>query len=131
MSGYLGGVIVILCLNVILAYAIFLPVATGQLNLGGAAFEAVGAYTAGYISANFNLPIAVVLLASALVSGLISFFFALSILRTQRVYLVLATFAFAEFVGGIIVNVEALGGSLGMTVPVHIGGSVVICPSPL
>jgi branched-chain amino acid transport system permease protein len=126
MSGYLGGVVVILCLNVILAYAVFLPVATGQLNLGGAAFQAVGAYSAGYLSANLDLPIPVILLASALMSGLISFVFALSILRTKRVYLVLATFAFAEFVGGVIINVDALGGSVGMTVPAHISGIVVI-----
>ena len=32
MSGYVGGVLVILCINVILAYAVFLPVAAGQLN---------------------------------------------------------------------------------------------------
>jgi branched-chain amino acid transport system permease protein len=126
MSGYLGGLIVILCLNIILAYAIFLPVATGQLNLGGAAFQAVGAYSAAYISTNLDLPVSVVLLAAAFVGGLISFFFALSILRTRRVYLVLATFAFAEFLGGVIVNVDALGGSIGMTVPVHVSGLLVV-----
>ena len=54
MSGYLGGVIVILSINIILAYAIFLPVASGQLNLGGAAFQAVGAYAAGFLATSYE-----------------------------------------------------------------------------
>jgi branched-chain amino acid transport system permease protein len=33
MSGYLEGVLVLLAINVVYAYAAFLPVAAGQLNL--------------------------------------------------------------------------------------------------
>jgi branched-chain amino acid transport system permease protein len=63
--------------------------------------------------------------AACIASGLIAFFFSLSILRTKSVYLVLATFAFAEFVSGVIVNVPALGGSMGLPVPPHLGSTVV------
>ena len=38
MSGYMAGIISILAINVIFAYGIFLSVASGQLNLGGAGF---------------------------------------------------------------------------------------------
>lgn len=126
MSGYLEGMAVILALNVILAYAVFLPVATGQLNLGGAAFQAVGAYATGYLSASLGWPIPVMLLVSGVVSGAIAFVLALSILRTKGVYLVLATFAFAQFAGGVIINVDALGGALGMNVPDHLDGPVIL-----
>lgn len=126
MSGYLGGVLVILCINVVLAYAVFLPVAAGQLNLGGAAFQAVGAYATGYLATNYGLPVPLVFAASGIASGLIAFVFALSILRTRSVYLVLATFAFSEFVSGVIVNVPALGGSMGLPVPPHLGSTVVV-----
>ncbi len=125
MTGYLGGMLVILSLNIILAYAVFLPVATGQLNLGGAAFQAVGAYTAGILSAEYDAPVIVSLFAGAAVSGVISFVLALSILRTKGVYLVLATFAFAQFVSGVIINVDLLGGALGMNVPDHIDGPII------
>jgi branched-chain amino acid transport system permease protein len=125
MSGYLGGMVVILSLNIILAYAVFLPVATGQLNLGGAAFQAVGAYTAGFFSAQLEAPLTVTLLAAAAASGLISFFLALSILRTKGVYLVLATFAFAQFAGGVIINVDVLGGAMGLNVPDHVNGGMI------
>ena len=39
MSGYLESVLVLLAINTILAYAAFLPMVAGQLNLGVAAFE--------------------------------------------------------------------------------------------
>lgn len=126
MSGYLGGLFVILALNVLLAYAVFLPVATGQLNLGGAAFQAVGAYTAGYMSVTYNTSVGQALVLSALVAGFIAFLLSLLILRTKSVYLVLATFAFAEFVSGLIVNIDALGGSMGLSVPAHVEGTQVI-----
>lgn len=126
MSGYLGGVIVILSLNVILAYAIFLPVASGQLNLGGAAFQAVGAYTAGLLSTSYDLPVGPSLALSVVAGGVVALFFSLIILRTKSVYLVLATFAFSEFVSGVIVNVDALGGSMGLSVSAHISGDIVL-----
>ena len=40
MSGYLEGVMVLLAVNAVFAYAGFLPLAAGQLNLGLAGFAA-------------------------------------------------------------------------------------------
>ena len=50
MSGYLEGVLVLLAINVVYAYAAFLPIAAGQLNLGVAGFAAVGGYASAYLS---------------------------------------------------------------------------------
>jgi branched-chain amino acid transport system permease protein len=126
MSGYWAGILSILAINVILAYAVFMPVATGQLNLGGAGFQAVGAYTAGYLSVNYQLPIPVTLALAVVATGVVSFLLAFPILRTRGVYLVLATFAFAEMVGGIILNSERLGGPMGLSVPAFIDYQVPI-----
>ena len=120
MSGYLAGIIAILSINIIFAYGIFLAVASGQLNLGGAGFQAVGAYAAGLLSASLGLPVALTLLAGAVVAGLVGVALAFPILRTRGVYLVLATFAFAEVVAGIILNTDALGGAMGMSVPGYV-----------
>ena len=46
MSGYLEGVLVLLAINVVYAYAAFLPIAAGQLNLG----------VAGYLTKPFRVP---------------------------------------------------------------------------
>lgn len=43
MSGYQLGVLVLLSFNVIAAYAVYLPLAAGQLNLGIAGFMVIGA----------------------------------------------------------------------------------------
>ena len=52
MSGYVEGVLVLLAINVVLAYAAFLPMAAGQLNLGVAGFAAIGGYMSAFISNN-------------------------------------------------------------------------------
>ena len=104
MSGYWAGILSILSINIIFAYGIFLPVATGQLNLGGAGFQALGAYAVAYLATTMGLPIAVNIVVAMVVTGGIAFLIAFPILRTRGVYLVLATFAFAEVVAGLILN---------------------------
>ena len=58
MSGYVEGILVLLAINVVLAYGAFLPIAAGQLNLGVAGFAAIGGYASAYVSntlvARFN-----------------------------------------------------------------------------
>ncbi len=132
MSGYWAGILSILAINIVFAYGIYLSVATGQLNLGGAGFQAVGAYAAAYLSEGFGLPVYVTIAASAAAAGIIGAVMAFPILRTRGVYLVLATFAFAEVVAGTILNSETLGGPTGMSVPdfidwqVPVGAAVLV-----
>ncbi len=131
MSGYMEGILAILAINIVFAYGIYLSVATGQLNLGGAGFQALGAYAAGYLSAELMAPIPVTLLASAVVAGLFGVAIAFPILRTKGVYLVLATFAFAEVVAGAILNSQTLGGPMGISVPGYIEWQVPVIASVL
>ena len=74
MSGYLSGVLAILGINIIFAYSIYVTAATGQLNLGGAGFQAIGAYTCALLSNEIGLPIFLTLIFSAVLGGMISFF---------------------------------------------------------
>jgi branched-chain amino acid transport system permease protein len=126
MSGYSTGILTLLSINIVFAYGIYLAVATGQLNLGGAGFQALGAYAAAWLSAEQGLPVAVTLAASAVVAGLIGLVFAFPILRLKGVYLVLGTFAFAEVVAGAILNSEMLGGAMGLPVPEYIDWQVPV-----
>ena len=52
MSGYAEGILILLAINVVYAYAAFLPMAAGQLNLGVAGFAAIGGYVSAYLSNN-------------------------------------------------------------------------------
>lgn len=130
MSGYWAGILGILCINIIFAYSVFLPAASGQLNLGGAGFMAIGAYSAAYLSTAMGLSMWITVPAAALVTAVVSFIIAFPILRTRGVYMVLATFAFAEVVGGIILNLEVVGGAVGYEVA-DFGGLAVLVPAAI
>ncbi|MFP6710137.1 MAG: branched-chain amino acid ABC transporter permease [Rhodospirillales bacterium] len=122
MSAYLTGLIVILCLNIIIAYSVFLPAAAGQLNLGAAGFMIIGAYMDAYLNSaddGLGLPMLLSVPAAALFTALIGFLVSFPILRTRGIYMILATFAFAEIVAGIVLNLEVVGGASGFPVSSH------------
>ena len=56
MSGYLSGTLAILCINLIFAYGIFVTAAAGQINLGGAGFQAIGAYATAWLASQPGVP---------------------------------------------------------------------------
>ncbi|MEL6233798.1 MAG: branched-chain amino acid ABC transporter permease [Pseudomonadota bacterium] len=116
----MSGLLVILAINVIFAYGIFVTAAAGQLNLGGAGFQAIGAYCCAMIAERAGLPIWATITLATLAGGAVGFLIAFPILRTRGVYMVLATFAFAEMVAGIILNSETLGGAMGLPISGYI-----------
>jgi len=126
MSGYLSGLIGILGINIIFAYSIYVTAATGQLNLGGAGFQAIGAYSCAVVSEMFGLSIPFLLLLSTIIGATVGFLVAFPILRTRGVYMVLATFAFAEIVAGVILNSDSLGGPTGLVLSDYIETDVII-----
>ena len=126
MSGYMSGLIAILGINVIFAYGIYVTAAAGQLNLGGAGFQAIGAYACALLSATYGFSIFWTLVFSTLVGAAIGFMIAFPILRTRGVYMVLATFAFAEVVVGIILNSELLGGSMGLVISDYVEWQTIL-----
>lgn len=122
MSAYMTGMVAILCLNIIIAYSVFLPAASGQLNLGAAGFMIIGAYSDAYLNSiddGLGLPILLTIPLAALITGLVGFLVSFPILRTRGVYMILATFAFAEIVAGIVLNMEVVGGAAGFPVSTH------------
>ncbi len=125
MSGYWSGILAILCINVIFAYAVFIPAAAGQLNLGGAGFMAIGGYLAAYLNTAQGVPIWFTIPIAAALTGLVGFLISFPILRTRGIYMVLATFAFAEIVAGIIINMEVVGGTAGFEVNDYAGLNVI------
>ena len=121
MSGYLSGVLAQLAINIVIAYSVFLPAAAGLLNLGAAGFVLIGGYVAGALTSKLGVPLLVAIPLAGLAAGVIAFIVSFPILRTRGVYMVLATFAFAEIVGGILLNIPALGGAAGLSVIAYAG----------
>jgi branched-chain amino acid transport system permease protein len=126
MSGYLSGLMAMLAINIIVAYSVFIPGSAGLLNLGAAGFVLVGAYTAGALTSLYELPLAPAIVLGSVMAGLVAFLISFPILRTRGIYMVLATFAFAEVVGGVLLNIPALGGAAGLSVMAYAGLPVVV-----
>lgn len=116
MSGYFEGVLVLLAVNVVFAYAAFLPLAAGQLNLGLAGFAAIGAYAAAYASNNLGFAPVLAIVFGGLVAGMVAVAVAVPVLRTRGIYLALATFAVGQVVQATILNLEIVGGAAGYPV---------------
>ncbi|MEX0346346.1 MAG: branched-chain amino acid ABC transporter permease [Rhizobiaceae bacterium] len=131
MSGYVAGLLSILGINIIFAYGIYVTAASGQLNLGGAGFQAIGAYAAAVLSSLYGFPVWASILFAITLGSVIGFIIAFPILRTRGVYMVLATFAFAEVVAGIIINSEFLGGAVGLTVSDYVEVGAIIASTVL
>lgn len=131
MSGYLTGIVSILGINVIFAYGIYVTAASGQLNLGGAGFQAIGAYGCAILSSVYGFSVWTSILIAMAIGGAIGFVIAFPILRTRGVYMVLATFAFAEVVAGIIINSEFLGGAVGLPLSDYVEVNVIIAATLL
>jgi branched-chain amino acid transport system permease protein len=126
MSGYLSGVLAILCINLIFAYGIFVPTAAGQINLGGAGFQAIGAYGTAWLSSVAGWPVWATIPLATLIAALIGFLISFPVLRVRGVYMVLATFAFGEVVSGFLLRSDFFGGAIGMVVPAHVELPLII-----
>jgi branched-chain amino acid transport system permease protein len=116
MSGYGEGVLVLLAINVVYAYAAFLPMAAGQLNLGVAGFAAIGGYVSASISNNTPVAVVLAIPLGGLAAGAVAFVIAVPVLRTRGIYLALATFAVGQIVQASILNLEVVGGAAGYPV---------------
>jgi branched-chain amino acid transport system permease protein len=116
MSGYAEGLLVLLAINIVFAYAAFLPLAAGQLNLGLAGFAAIGAYASGYLSNTYDLAPAAAIPIGGFLAGLIALAVAAPVFRTRGIYLALATFAVGQIVKALILNLEFIGGAAGYPV---------------
>ena len=73
MSGYLSGTLAILFINLIFAYGIFVTAAAGQINLGGAGFQAIGAYATAWLTTQSGVPMWFTISAATLITALVGF----------------------------------------------------------
>lgn len=121
MSGYTAAILTLLAINIIAAYAAWLPLAAGQVNLGTAGFMAIGAYSSAVLSNEFEWSLPMAIAAGAVCAGGLAMAIGGPVLRTRGLYLALATLAFNEVVRGILINLDVVGGAAGYPVIGHLG----------
>ena len=86
---------------------------TGYVNFGSAGFFAVGVYTAVALNKAFDPPLVVMMLAAALIGGLIGLGTGYLTLRLRGVYFAIATLAMAIVLETVANNWPYVGGASG------------------
>ena len=101
--------------NGILALSMYVVLAVGQLSLGQAAFMGLGAYSSALMTMNLKWPFLLVLPASVVVPVLFALAIGVPTLRLSGVYLAIATIGLGEVLRAVYLNVDSLGGALGLS----------------
>jgi branched-chain amino acid transport system permease protein len=116
MNAYVSGLVAQVGLNTILAYSVYVILATGQLSLGNAGFMAIGAYTVAFLTVDRHVGLAPALLAGGLAAGLVGVIVVgFPSLRLRGIFLALATLGFGEIVRTFFVNFQPTGGAQGFS----------------
>lgn len=86
---------------------------TGYVNFGSAGFFALGAYSSVFLHKLYPMPIPVLIVAAAIVPGLVGLGMGYLTLRLRGAYFAIATLAMAVVLETLIVNWSYVGGSRG------------------
>jgi branched-chain amino acid transport system permease protein len=119
MSGYWLQILAILAVNIVAAYAAYMPLACGQLNLGIAGFMAIGAYASAVVSGQ-GWPLTISIASGTVAAGAAALAISYPVLRARGIYLTIATLAFSELVVAVLLNLNSVGAASGLVVKAHI-----------
>ena len=121
----LGGINAIMALSVNIVCGI-----TGQLSLGQAGFEAIGAYAVILLTQNLGIPLPVSMILAALIAAFFGFLIGFPTLKLEGDYLAIVTLAFGEIIRVVLVNVkEITGGPNGKQFPTILSTDLVWGPA--
>jgi len=86
---------------------------TGYVNFGSAAFFALGAYASVFLHKVYPLPIPVLIVVSAIISGIVGLGMGYLTLRLRGAFFAIATLALAVVLQTLITNWDYVGGARG------------------
>ncbi len=101
--------------NGLLALSMYVVLAVGQLSLGQAAFMGLGAYSSALMTLKLGWPFWAVLPCSVVTPVAFALVIGGPTLRLAGVYLAIATIGLGEVLRAVYLNVDALGGALGLS----------------
>jgi branched-chain amino acid transport system permease protein len=113
---YWSGVITLAAVNLVAVLGVsWLTGFTGLFSFGHAAFMAVGAYTAGTLTAHYGWPFIPALLVGMLAAGLVSLILGIPTIRLKGDYFTIAALGFGEAVRVLLEYAAPLtGGAQGL-----------------
>jgi ABC-type branched-subunit amino acid transport system ATPase component/ABC-type branched-subunit amino acid transport system permease subunit len=104
-----------LCIAALMALAVWLPFASGQLSLAQAGFMALGAYGSAWLTVHASFPFGAALAVAALGTAALGLAASYPALRLRGIYLAIATLGLGEVIRVIFLNLEATGGAFGFS----------------
>lgn len=113
-SSYQEGILILLGINILLGWSVYLPMTTGQASIGNAGFMAIGAYVSSLLTLNWGWALLPAILVGGIIASAVGFLLGIPALRLKGIYLVMATLAFGEMVRNIFLNWELFGGAYGL-----------------
>ena len=101
----LAGVNAIMALSVNVVCGI-----TGQLSLGQAGFQAIGAYAAILLTTNAHIPLSISIVLAGIISAIFGFLIGFPTLKLEGDYLAIVTLAFGEIIRVVLLNQKSWTG---------------------
>src|SRR5574344_1007754 len=111
INGYFAQIVSLAAVNAIMAISVNMICGiTGQLSLGQAGFEALGAYAAILLTVNCHLPLVVSIMLSGIIAAFFGFLIGFPTLKLEGDYLAIVTLAFGEIIRVVLVNLKTITG---------------------
>ncbi|MBP5157953.1 MAG: branched-chain amino acid ABC transporter permease [Treponema sp.] len=111
VDAYSAQIITLAGINALMAISVnVISGITGQLSLGQAGFEAVGAYMVIALTESLGIPLPVSILLAAFIAAFIGFLIGFPTLKLEGDYLAIVTLAFGEIIRVFLVNLKDLTG---------------------
>lgn len=111
IDGYVAQIITLAGVNAIMAISVNMVCGiTGQLSLGQAGFQAVGAYAVVLLTQNLHIPLPVSIILAGLIAAFLGFLIGFPTLKLEGDYLAIVTLAFGEIIRIVLTNLKDITG---------------------
>lgn len=98
------------CVNILLAWSVYVVLLTGNLSFAQGAFMAIGCYGAGLLTVKAGWPLAPAIVAAAIATAAIGALIGYPALRLRGIYLILVTVGITFCVRVLMENLQFIGG---------------------
>jgi branched-chain amino acid transport system permease protein len=111
IDAYWAQVITLAGVNAIMALSVNVVCGiTGQLSLGQAGFQAIGAYAVILLTTKAGIPLPISILLSGLIAAVFGFLIGFPTLKLEGDYLAIVTLAFGEIIRIVLLNQKSWSG---------------------
>ena len=98
------------CINILLAWSVYVVLLTGNLSFAQGAFMAIGCYASGLLTVKLGWPLLPAIVVASVISASIAVLIGYPALRLRGIYLILVTIGVTFCVRVLMENLQFIGG---------------------